>query len=187
MTDGNEAATGIADEFGHAQRAAAAPQAGVRYHHVTTAAEVLRLMDIAKQYHIESRYAEVPFSERKFTTTYARMVRSKNTLSVTAELNGRPVGLMGAKVGEYFLGEGWRIATNYIFYVSPDVRGTFVGGRIAVKLLRIFVEWAHAVGANEINMHAVSGIDPAKTDKFLRNAGFQPYGGNYARQLENGR
>lgn len=156
-------------------------QSGLRYHSVTTDEGVLRLLDIAQEYHAESRYSAVPFSREKFLRTFGKTVRGNNVLSVAAELHGLPVGLMGAKVGEYFLGDGMLVATNYIFYVSPRIRGSFIGGRVAVRLMRIFVEWARSVGAAEINIHAVSGITPSQTDKFLRSVGFEQYGGNYAR------
>ncbi len=89
-----------------------------------------------------------------------------------------------AKVGEYFLGSGTRIATNYIFYVSPGIRHSLLGGKIAIRLMRIFTDWARAQGANEINIHATSGIEPQQTHKFLQKVGFAQYGGNYAAQLD---
>lgn len=156
---------------------------GVRYYTVSTEADVLQLLDIAMEYHAESRYSAVPFSRDKFLRSFGRTVKSPNTLSLVAEYDGRSVGLMGAKVGEYFLGTGMKVATNYIFYVSPHIRGSFMGGKIAVRLMRIFMDWSRSAGAEEVNIHAVSGITPAQTDKFLRNAGFETYGGNYARKL----
>lgn len=159
------------------------PKSRVVYYTASTEADVLRLTDIALEYHSESRYSSVPFSSEKFLRSFGRTVRSSGVLSVVAELDGVPVGLMGAKVGEYFLGSGMRIATNYIFYVSPRIRGSFVGGKVAVRLMRHFLEWSRSVGADEANIHAVSGITPAQTDKFLRSVGFETYGGNYALQL----
>lgn len=93
------------------------------------------------------------------------------------------VGAMGAELGEHYLGTDVKIATNYFLYVSGQVRGTALGGRVAVKLMRLFIDWARAKGAHELNVHGTSGIDPERTDRFLKRLGLQPHGGNYAARL----
>jgi len=49
--------------------------------------------------------------------------------------------------------------------------------------MRLFTDWAKSKGADEINVHATSGIEPERTDKFLKRLWLQPYGGNYAERL----
>jgi hypothetical protein len=153
------------------------------FRQVVSSDDLPGLIDIARQYHSESRYAGIPFSEGKFLKALARSVEDKNAVSIVADLNGVAVGLMGANIGDYFMGTGARIATNYIFYVSPVIRGSLLGGRAAVKLMQLFSHWAKINGATEINIHAVSGIQPERTDRFLRSCGFAQYGGNYAKQV----
>ncbi len=129
-------------------------------------------------------YRHIPFSEAKLLRVDGRLVtRLDTTLGVLVERGDAVVGVMLAEVGEYFLGSGGRIATNQVLYVSGRVRGTALGGRVAVKLMRLFIDWAKSKGADEINVHAASGIDPERTDRFLKRLGLQPYGGSYAARL----
>jgi len=91
--------------------------------------------------------------------------------------------VLAAAVHEHFLGSGGRIATVQVLYVSGRLRGTALSGRVAAKLMRLFVDWARSKGAEEINVYATSGIEPERTDRFLKRLGLQPYGGNYAVRL----
>lgn len=142
---------------------------------------MVRAIGVAREFHRESRYRHIPFSEAKLLRVYGRLVtRSDTTLGVLVERGDAVVGVMLAEVGEYFLGTGSQIATNQVLYVSGRIRGTALGGRVAVKLMRLFIEWAKSRGADEINVHATSGIEPERTDKFLKRLGLQPYGGSYA-------
>lgn len=56
------------------------------------------------------------------------------------------VGATGAEIGDHYLGTDCLIATNYFLYVSRRLRGTALGGRVAVKLMRLFIDWAKANG-----------------------------------------
>jgi hypothetical protein len=76
-----------------------------------------------------------------------------------------------------------KMATNHVLYISGTLRETVLGGRVAIKLMRLFIDWAKSNGADEINVHATSGIDPERTDRFLKRLGLQPYGGNYTVRL----
>ncbi len=160
------------------------PQPALRIVRVTRPEDVVRAIDIAREYHGESHYRHIPFSEAKLLRVYGRLVaRSDTTLGVLAKRGDAIVGVMLAEVGKYFLGTGGQIATNQVLYVSGRLRGTALGGRVAVRLMRLFIDWAKSKGADEINVHATSGIDPERTDKFLKRFGLQPYGGNYAVRL----
>ena len=76
------------------------------------------------------------------------------------------------------------IATNYFLYVTGNLRGMALGGRVAVKLMRLFIDWAEAKGAHELNVPVTSGIDPERTDRFLKRLALQPSEGNYAERLK---
>ncbi|WP_376938316.1 GNAT family N-acetyltransferase, partial [Aureimonas pseudogalii] len=135
---------------------------------ITTREGILRAIEIGREFHAESRYGYIPFSEAKFVRAYERLLtRPDTTLGVIVERKGEIVGVMGAEIGDYFLGTGCPIATNYFIYVSGKLRRTVLGGRIALKLMRLFIDWAKANGAHELNVHVTSGIHPAQTDKFM--------------------
>ncbi|MEO9227542.1 MAG: hypothetical protein ABI216_01135 [Devosia sp.] len=146
--------------------------------------EILLIKDIALEFHAESRYAHLPFSEPKFSRFFSKAISDpENTLALYVRCRDRTVAVLNAGVGDYYLGEGGRMATVYVMYVSAGIRGSLLGGRIGVRLLRMASEWARSESALELHIHSTSGIDAARTDKMLRRIGFKTYGGNYAATL----
>jgi len=146
--------------------------------------EILRVRDISKEFHSECRYAHLPFSEEKFIRAYTRAIRNSNdTLAIYIQYKGETVGVLNAGVGDYYLGEGGRMVTIYVLYVSGKVRGTFLGGKVGVRLLRTVMDWATSQKAQEIHIHSTSGIEPKRTDKLLTRMGFVTYGGNYVARV----
>ena len=145
--------------------------------------DILAIRDITLEYHSESRYAHIPFSERKFIRMFSKAISSPNdTLSLYVQHNGKTVGLLNAGAGDYYLGDGGRMVTVYALYVSKPVRASSLGGRITVKLLRILNDWARTQQAEEMHVHVTSGVEPERTDRLLRRLGYRTYGGNYARK-----
>ncbi len=55
---------------------------GLRIFRATTESDILRLIDIALEYHNESRNVHIPFSERKFIRTYSNVIGSPISISV---------------------------------------------------------------------------------------------------------
>ena len=156
-------------------------QKNLRIIRASAQADISAIRDVALEFHAESRYAHVPFSEKKFVRVFSKAISSPNdTLAVYVQNKGKTVGLLNAGVGDYYLGEGGRMATVYVMYVSASIRDSFLGGKVGVKLIRLVSEWAKAKGAMELNIQATSGIHPERTDKLLRRLGFKTYGGNYA-------
>lgn len=157
------------------------PAGAIRFLPLKRQEDVVRSITIGREYHAESRYRHIPFSEEKFLRVYgAILAKPERTFAMVAERGGTIVGVMSGEVGEYFLGDGWRIATNHVLYVSETVRHTAVGGRIAIRLMRFFSEWAKEKGADEIQITAMSGIDPGRADLFLRRLNFRAFGGCYS-------
>lgn len=147
-------------------------------------AEMAHVLDIVKEYHAESRYAHLPFSERKFTSFCMRMKRHpKDTLGLYVQHKSQTVGVLSAGIGDYYLGEGGRLVTIYGIYVSRKVRGSFLGGKVGMRLMRMVIDWAKSQEAEEIHLQSTSGIDPERTDKMLTRVGFRTYGGCYLARL----
>lgn len=157
---------------------------GLTAHRVTSKDQVVFLMGLAKEFHSESRFSHIPFSEEKFLRTYVTALsRPDNEASFYVCLDGAAVGVIGVTVGDYFLGNGGRMATTYVVYVSANVRKSLLGGKIGIKLMRLAADWSVANGANELHVLATSGIEPKHSDRFLRKLGFRPYGGNYVSKI----
>lgn len=154
-------------------------QRGLRFFRASRPEDILAIRDIAHEFHAESRYRHLPFSERKFTRLFSEAISNPEMLAVYVQHKDRTVGLLQAGASDYYLGEGGRIATVYVMYVSGKVRRTLVGGRVGLRLIRIVSDWAKRQGAYELHIHSTSGIEPERTDKLLRRLGFKTFGGNY--------
>lgn len=154
---------------------------GLRIFRATQQEEILAIRDIALEFHNESRYAHIPFSEKKFVRAFSKGISSpEDTLAIYVQHQGKTVGLLSAGAGDYYLGEGGRMVTIYAVYVSASIRDSLLGGKVGLKLIRMAGDWAKAQRAEELHIHATSGIEPKRTDKLLRRLGFKTFGGNYS-------
>lgn len=154
---------------------------GLKMFRASAQEDILAIRDIAIEFHAESRYGHLPFSERKFIRFFSKAISNPNaTLAIYVQHKGVTVGVLNAGIGDYYLADGGRMATVYVMYVSKTVRHSILGGRVGLKLLRIVSDWAKAQRAGELHIHATSGIEPERTEKLLRRVGFEGYGGNYA-------
>lgn len=95
-----------------------------------------------------------------------------------AERAGELVGMAVVVLGDYFF-SSVRTATVQLLYVAPTARG----GPAAVRLLRAIRRWAAANGARDLHVNVTTGIEAARTDRFLRKMGFRQTGGNYVLKL----
>ena len=142
--------------------------------------EMLLIRPLAEEFHRESRYGQIPFSERKFKRQFLQTLNNPDdTLGAYVRHCDKVVGLLQAGAGDYYLGEGGRMVTVLTFYVPRSVRDSMLGGRVTLKMMRIVSDWAKAQGALELHMHSTSGIAPQRTDRMLRRLGFKTYGGSY--------
>lgn len=157
---------------------------GLTVYRASQAEEIECIRDISREFYDESRFGHLTFSEEKFVRAYTKAIQNpQNTLMIYIQYQGEAVGLLHAGVGDYYLCVAGRMVTVNWLYVSPKVRGSFLGGKVGVKLIRIVSEWAKAQNAEEIHIHSASGIDPKRTDKMLTRMGFTTYGGNYVARL----
>jgi hypothetical protein len=155
-------------------------EATFRIIRATRQEEILEVRDLVLEYHAESRYAHLPFSEKKFIRAFSKALSSpSDTLAVYVQYRGVTIALLHAGVGDYYLGEGGRMVTVYAMYVSPRIRKSLLGGRIGIKLLRLVGDWARHQGAGELHVHSTSGLSLRNTDKLMNSMGFVVYGGNY--------
>ena len=157
-----------------------ADDATFRIIRATRQEEILEVRDLVLEYHAESRYAHLPFSEKKFIRAYSKALSSPtDTLALYVQYKGKTIALLHAGAGDYYLGEGGRMVTVYAMYVSPGIRRSLLGGRVGIKLLRLVGDWAKQQGARDLHVHSTSALAPARTDKLMRALGFSVYGGNY--------
>ena len=170
------AAVAAVDEWKDAR--AAPGIVGVR---ITRPDEIDLILPLAREYHRESRYNHIPFSETKLRQLFTQGFNNQHdTFGAYMRHGERVVGIVHAGVGDYYLGDGGRIVTVLSFYVPKDIRDTMIGGRVTIKMMRILTDWAKAQRAEEIHIHTTSGISPRRTDRMLRRLGFRTLGGYYS-------
>ena len=146
-----------------------------------------RLRPLTLELHAESRFSEIPCSQKKHDDLFTHVLDEPERYAMLiAECHSEPVGYLFCVVGEYLIGYRDLLATVYAFYVRRQYRSSLLGGKAALRLLRGTVKWSKARQVKEIMLHVTSGIDIRRTDKFLRRAGFEVIGANYALQLKGG-
>ncbi len=159
---------------------AAPARGGIKTFLVTRPEEVELILPLAREFHAESRYGHIPFSELKFRRVFAAgLDRPEESMGAYVMRGELVVGLVHVRVGDYFLGEGGRMATLHAFYISAAIRHSLLGGKVALRLLRVAMDWARARNVEETHIWSTSGIDAERTDSLLKRFGFKMYGGNY--------
>ncbi len=147
-------------------------------------ADLEYLRPLSLELHAESRWRDIPYSHKKRDDLFMNAIDNKKRYALMiAELADEPVGFLFCTVGEYLVGYDQLITTVYSFYVRKKFRGTLLGGRAAVRLLSGVTRWSEARNVREIMIHATSGIDLKRTDRFLRRARFGLVGGSYSFRL----
>lgn len=143
------------------------------------------LMPLMREFHHESHYRDMPLSFEAIGRQFRQCLdRPDRNALIMAAHGGRPVGLLPCIAGPYLISDSATVVTTQAYFVTAALRGTLLGGRVAVRMLRGAVRWAEARDAWEIMVNVTAGIDPARADRFLRKAGFRTLGGNYSLRLE---
>jgi Sortase and related acyltransferases len=139
-----------------------------------TEADIAAMIALGRELHVESRFRTLALDEDRMLAIGRRGLENGNPALMVAERNGEIVGMATVILGDYFFSPV-RTATVQLLYVLPKARG----GLAAVKLLRAIRRWAEQNGARDIHVNVTTGIDAARTDRFLRKMGFRQTGGNY--------
>lgn len=132
------------------------------------------MMALGRLLHGESGFRALPMDETRMLEIGRRGLKDGNPGLFVAERNGEIVGMAIVVLGEYYFSP-IRSATVQLLYVHPDARGSWA----AIKLLRVIRKWAKQNQAQDLHVNVTTGIDPARTDRFLRTMGFRQTGGNY--------
>jgi GNAT superfamily N-acetyltransferase len=135
---------------------------------------------LACQSHAASAFSNLPFSDEKFSRIFARgLDEAGAAIPLVAEHAGRVVGFLYATLGEYFVAEG-RVISVHAIAVDQSTRGSLLGGRIALRLVKGVAQWGREQRASHVLFHVTSGIAPGRADAFFRKLGMTTLGGNYA-------
>jgi GNAT superfamily N-acetyltransferase len=124
-------------------------------------------MRLAKEFHAESIYRDVPFSEEKVAAL------TNSPFCMLSFCDGNCVGVFVGSIEEYYFSDECA-AQDIAFFVSKDARGSIA----AVELINAYEEWAIKQGVRHIHLEQGTAINIEKTDRFFKSIGYTPIGSN---------
>ncbi|MCX9158051.1 GNAT family N-acetyltransferase [Niveibacterium sp. 24ML] len=141
-------------------------------------------VELGRRYHQITRFSAFDYNAEKVRRSLTELIAHKGgkyCFFVAEDAQGTPVGgLIGCIESHVFSDQ---LVASVIHYdVLPERR---MSGA-AVRLLTAFRKWAENRGAVELCAGVNSGVQTARTDRFLRKLGFSPTGGNYVLRLATG-
>lgn len=142
--------------------------------------DIPELVKLGKEIYLESQQKDLGFDEARLRNQIEACLRpeSKNYCLFVAEREGRIIGVFWGHIDQHFFSKAL-VATEYMFYVKPDFRGTSV----ALRLMHAYKTWAENRNAQEIMICMTIGVEPEKFDRFIKKLGFQYVGGNYSMRV----
>lgn len=151
------------------------PTSGVtRVRLAQDASDIDAMITLGRRLLAESRFRDLPYDETRLRQVGQYGLSHGNPGLLIAERDGQILGMAVVVIGEHFFSSA-KTATVQLLYVIPEARG----GAAAVKLLKAIRRVAANVHVHDLHLNVTTGIEAAKTDRFLRRLGFQQSGGNY--------
>jgi len=140
--------------------------------------DLLKIRDLGKEMMEESHFNFMSVDYEKTESFFRNCLENKQYCLLLAEQGHDPRGMIVAHASEYFFNKDI-IATILMYFVREQHRRSSA----AIKLIHGFRQWAINRNAREILVPVTSGVRIDETDRFLRRAGFDHLGGNYALRL----
>lgn len=118
-------------------------------------------------------YRERTFSEKKvrelitqIVTSWARPLFGK----IVETEDGKPVGMIGAQIQEYFMSEEI-FSTDFGIYLAPEYRN----GSIFPRMVKQYEEWALSKGVHleDIHLGISTGVAPERTVCLYERLGYK--------------
>lgn len=156
----------------------------LRFKIATTDNDIERLRPLSVEFHQRSHFSGIEYDHEKRDRVLSRALTSNSSRIFIAENDGEYVGFLFCSAAEYIVGKETLIVTVHSFYVKESIGRSLLGGRIALRLLRLAINWTKELGAREVMVHVTSGIDLARADRLFRKLNFKVLGANYALAVE---
>lgn len=71
------------------------------------------------------------------------------------------------------------VASDYLFYIVPELRGSLMG----LRMVKAYRQWAKEKGCKEVRLSIASGINEERVGKMYGLLGFEPFGTVYNLKL----
>ena len=139
--------------------------------------DIPEALELARQMHAESVYAELPFDDLKAITLGQEAIDHPEVYcSLVAEHAGEIVGMfLGFAAPHYFSHE--LSASDLLLYVPRTKRG----GLAAAFLVKAYIKWARDLGVrdSQISVGITAGIADEKAASLYERLGFRSAGAIY--------
>ncbi len=142
--------------------------------------EILRLADVYVREEVEpTGHHSAIWDANMMAHNLMQSTDSPDDLVLLAVEDGQVIGYLWAATHCLAPWSFIRVASDYLFYVMPEHRGS----RAAIRLVRAYTEWAGKVGCLEVRLSVASGIHHDRTEKFYEAAGFTRYASTFNSKL----
>lgn len=123
---------------------------------------------LGKIMHEESSYGHLKFNSDKVTNLAASLINTPNNLCLVADLSGEIIGMLAASITDHWFSDEL-MASDYVFYVRPDARGTSA----AVRLLCGYKDWAERQAIKTVTIGISAEINNEVAIKLCEHYGFR--------------
>jgi RimJ/RimL family protein N-acetyltransferase len=124
--------------------------------------------------HSESEFQSLHWNEEKVLNWLRKNVESPNRFVYCAYDENTIAGVFIGSISEFYFGND-RLASDLLWYVGEEYRGT----RIGIRLLKEFQKWATEQNVDRIQVGISSGMSMERTGALLERMGFSQIGGLY--------
>lgn len=100
---------------------------------------------------------------------------SDDGIVLIARVDGKLTGYLWATTHLMAPWSPLTVASDLLFYVKPECRGTTV----ALRLVKAYKEWAEELGCHEVRLSTASGINTERVGQFYERLGFSPFAQTY--------
>lgn len=127
------------------------------------------LLDLAREAHAESWYADFAFDAGKAERTIHAALEADDALPLVVETaNGQIAGFFLAAITEHYFSR-CRFACDVVIYVAPAHRG----GPAFAKMIQAYEAWCRIKGVEEVVLGFSSGSMGEKVSAMYRRLGYQ--------------
>ncbi|HEX7011596.1 MAG TPA: GNAT family N-acetyltransferase [Steroidobacteraceae bacterium] len=139
------------------------------------------LVELGEMMHAESpRYRTLTYDPVKVAGIAQHLICDPAAQVLVAEQGGQLVGMLAGMVVQHYFGHDY-YATDYVFFVRPEHRGSSA----APRLYRAWEELLKADGrAKEIALGISTEVDLERTWSFYKRLGFHGSGAIMVKKLE---
>ena len=141
---------------------------------IGTDSDVRHIYTLGKKMHAESEFSELDWNEDKVLKWLSANTENPQRLVYCAYDDGVLVGVFIGSISRFYFGDD-QLASDLLWYVDKDYRGT----RVGVRLLKEFKKWATEKNVKRIQVGISSGLSMDRTGALLEKMGFTQIGGLY--------